>query len=111
MTLSVPSRRRLSRRLAAIVLTAASIGLTAAVPAAAAGGDDYLRPDAPVAARVQDLLRRLTVEEKVGQLEQIAVTRVQGNDCTWSGGPLNETCLRQVLVDDAAGSILSGGGM
>jgi beta-glucosidase len=92
-------------------LVVASLALAGAPPAAAAGGDVYLRPDAPVAARVQDLLRRMTVEEKVGQLEQIAVTRLQGADCTWSGGALNETCLRQVLHDDAAGSILSGGGM
>jgi beta-glucosidase len=99
------------RRWAAAALVVASLALAGASPAAAAGGDAYLSPDAPVAARVADLLHRMTVEEKVGQLEQIAVTRLQGAGCTWSGGALNETCMQQVLRDDAAGSILSGGGM
>ncbi len=72
------------RRWVTVALVVASLALAGAPPAAAAGGDVYLRPDAPVAARVQNLLRRMTVEEKVGQLEQIAVTRLQGADCTWS---------------------------
>jgi beta-glucosidase len=52
----------------------------------------------------------MTVNEKVGQLEQIALTRIQG-DCNWSGGALNEPCMQQVLATEATGSILSGGGM
>src|SRR6266545_3225768 len=98
------------RRAAAVLVTTLLLNLAIA-PSATAGGEDvYLRADAPIAARVHDLLRRMTVNEKVGQLEQIALTRLQG-DCTWSGGALNETCLGQVFTDEQTGSILSGGGM
>src|SRR6266545_918698 len=98
------------RRAAAVLVTTLLLNLAIA-PSATAGGEDvYLRADAPIAARVHDLLRRMTVNEKVGQLEQIALTRLQG-DCTWSGGALNETCLGQVFADEQTGSILSGGGM
>jgi beta-glucosidase len=70
----------------------------------------YLRADAPVPVRVADLLRRMTLEEKVGQMTQIALTRIQG-DCEWSGGALNPACMKAVLADAKTGSILSGGGM
>ncbi|NJC72995.1 beta-glucosidase [Planosporangium thailandense] len=52
----------------------------------------------------------MTVDEKVGQLEQIAVDRMLG-DCNWSGGDFTEACMKQVLADEATGSVLSGGGM
>ncbi|WP_063746901.1 glycoside hydrolase family 3 N-terminal domain-containing protein [Catenuloplanes japonicus] len=96
------------RRLAAPALAAALILTLSAAPAAA-DTERYLDPRASVPVRVSDLLRRMTVEEKVGQLQQIAVNRMQG-DCTWSGGALNETCMREVLADQHAGSVLSGGG-
>ncbi|GAA1822408.1 beta-glucosidase [Planosporangium flavigriseum] len=91
----------------------ACVGLTVASTAstaAAENGEVYLRASAPVNARVQDLVRRMTLDEKVGQLEQIAVNRLLG-DCNWSGGAFNETCMKQVLADAHTGSILSGGGM
>jgi beta-glucosidase len=97
-------------RNAAVVFAVAILAVGLGAPAGADQGEPYRDAKAPVQARVADLLRRMTVPEKVGQIEQIAVTRVQG-DCTWSGGALDQSCLRQVLVDDAAGSILSGGGM
>lgn len=44
--------------------------VTLCTPAAAQGGQPlYKRADAPIAARVQDLLGRMTLEEKVAQLE------------------------------------------
>jgi beta-glucosidase len=99
-------RRPLVLRLTATLMIGV---LTAGLGSPARAGERYRDPGAPVAVRVADLLRRMTVPEKVGQLQQIAVGRVQG-DCKWSGGALNEECLRQVLVDDKTGSILSGGG-
>jgi beta-glucosidase len=92
------------------VITGACVGFTVTSPAAADKGEVYLRANAPVQARVQDLLKRMTLDEKVGQLEQIAVNRLLG-DCNWSGGDFNEACMKQVLADEATGSILSGGGM
>lgn len=70
----------------------------------------YLDAKAPIADRVADLLHRMTLREKVGQMDQEALVTVQGT-CNWSGGALNDACLHSVLVDNAAGSILSGGGM
>ncbi|MDR7280908.1 glycoside hydrolase family 3 N-terminal domain-containing protein [Catenuloplanes atrovinosus] len=96
------------RRLLAPAVVGVLILTLTATPAGAVG-ERYLDPKASVPSRVADLLRRMTVEEKVGQLQQIAVNRMQG-DCNWSGGALNETCMREVLADQHAGSVLSGGG-
>ncbi len=98
------------KRLVAALVAGVCAGALLTVPASADRGPTYLDARASTKARVADLVRRMTVEEKVGQLEQIAVARLQG-ECVWSGGELNETCMREVLVDDKVGSILSGGGM
>ncbi|MGH3648798.1 MAG: glycoside hydrolase family 3 protein, partial [Micromonosporaceae bacterium] len=93
---------------------AVTIGLTVAAlltGPASAGKATYLDPRAGTQARVADLLGRMTVEEKAGQLQLIAVTRLQGDGCTWSGGELNQRCLEEVFADQHVGSILSGGGM
>jgi beta-glucosidase len=92
-----------------LAAAATAAACLAVLPRAATATVDYRTASAPVAARVDDLLRRMTVDEKLGQLQQIAVPSVQG-DCAWSGGELNPTCLERVLVTDAAGSLLSGGG-
>ncbi len=63
----------------------------------------------PVEARVQDLLGRMTLPEKVGQLAQIDVTRLMGTG-EWDRGPLNPEWLKTVLDEDHVGSLLSGGG-
>jgi beta-glucosidase len=103
-------RGRRLRRIAAVLIAGSCVTFTINPPAAADSGEVYLQAHASTQARVHDLLRRMTVNEKVGQLEQIALTRIQG-DCNWSGGALNEPCMRQVLATEATGSILSGGGM
>lgn len=97
------------RRLATLATAAACVAAVATVPARA-DGPLYTRAGASVELRVKDLLKRMTLAEKIGQMDQIAVARVQG-DCEWSGGALNQACLKNVLVDNAAGSVLSGGGM
>jgi beta-glucosidase len=99
-----------------MVLAAAS-GLTGASLLIAAGGGAaqaaaqplYLNQHASVQARVHDLLSRMTMAEKIGQMTQIEVSRVVGN-CANGPGPLNQTCAQAVLGDAAVGSILSGGG-
>jgi beta-glucosidase len=58
---------------------------------------------------VDDLLRRMTLAEKVGQMTQIRVGKLRG-DCNYANGPLVPSCEQQVLVDAHVGSILSGGG-
>ena len=82
------------RTVLAIVLAA----LVALPAGAAAGGDRpaYKNSHLPVRERVADLLSRMTLEEKVGQMTQTERERVFGNETpitTWE-----------------LGSILSGGG-
>jgi beta-glucosidase len=70
----------------------------------------YKEASQPVEARVTDLLGQMTVEEKVGQMTQINITRLMG-DSEWVRGPLDEAWLKRILVDSHVGSLLSGGGM
>jgi beta-glucosidase len=92
---------------ATLALTALTIGTTAAT--AQSRVPTYQSASAPVADRVSDLLKRMTLEEKIGQMTVMAVNGIQG-DCEWSGGELNEACMKQILVDSKIGNILSGGG-
>ncbi|MEU7133232.1 glycoside hydrolase family 3 N-terminal domain-containing protein [Streptomyces sp. NPDC046261] len=104
---------RTRRRRAALALTAlaACTACLIGVPAGAGGGEPLYRDaHADPDERTRDLLRRMTLNEKIGQMAQIAVVRLQG-DCRESGGELNQACLHSVLHDQAVGSVLSGGGM
>lgn len=110
---SRPSRWRYpTSALAAVTACAAAVGAVPAGPAASAGGAGPLYRDARAAPerRVRDLLDRMTLDEKIGQMDQIAVARMQG-DCRAGGGELVESCMKTVLGDHATGSVLSGGGM
>ncbi|SHM17259.1 glycoside hydrolase family 3 N-terminal domain-containing protein [Actinacidiphila paucisporea] len=97
------------RSLLTLATAAACVAAVASVPAQAGDNPSYTNPKAPIDVRVKDLLKRMTLEEKIGQMDQISVVRMQG-DCQWSGGAYTESCLKSVLVDNAAGSVLSGGG-
>jgi beta-glucosidase len=102
-------RRPHLRGILTLATAAACIAAVASVPAEAGDNPTYTNRKAPVDVRVKDLLKRMTLAEKIGQMDQISVARMQG-DCQWSGGEFTESCLKGVLVDNAAGSILSGGG-
>src|SRR5213592_3215329 len=100
--------------LAAVAI--AALGVTAAAPGA--GEPTYLDRNASVQDRVNDLLHRMTLEEKVGQMDQIVIGRLRdttapaNGDCNNAGGnndQLQTSCLQKVLIDDRTGSILSGG--
>jgi beta-glucosidase len=97
-------------------LAAATLAVTAAAPAA--GPPQYLDANAPIKDRVADLLDRMTLAEKVGQMDQIVIGELRdtnppaNGDCNNSGGnddPLQTSCLQRVLIDYNTGSILSGG--
>jgi beta-glucosidase len=104
---------------AVAVLLAALVVATLAVTAAPGAGPPlYLNPHASIPARVNDLLNRMTLEEKVGQMDQIVIGKLRdttspaNGDCNNAGGnndPLQTTCLQRTLIDYATGSILSGG--
>src|SRR5262245_11703965 len=112
-------RRRSVRRTAfpaAIAAVALAIGMTAAVtsqPAAATGRPAYLNSHLPVQARVADLLGRMTLPEKIGQMVQIEATQVTDttDNCTSQGGfnMPNPVCEQKIFVDNNVGSILAGG--
>ncbi|HWC84327.1 MAG TPA: glycoside hydrolase family 3 N-terminal domain-containing protein, partial [Pseudonocardiaceae bacterium] len=104
-------RRRTLVALAATTLAASALAV-AYVPAGtaiAAPQPLYLDQHASPQARAADLVNRMTLAEKIGQMTQIEVDKIVGN-CNYGAGPLNATCAQQVLGDDAVGSILSGGG-
>lgn len=69
----------------------------------------YLNPALSVEVRTKDLLGRMTLEEKVGQLTQINVQRLMGKD-EWDRGPLNPEWMKKILAEQHVGSLLSGGG-
>src|SRR5216684_2486119 len=113
-------RRRSARRSAIAAATAAvalAIGLTVAAAAgqsaSATGRPAYMNPRLPVQARVADLLGRMTLPEKIGQMVQIEATQVTDGSsaCTSTGGfnlP-NPVCEQKIFVTDNVGSILAGG--
>jgi beta-glucosidase len=79
----------------------------------AAARPAYLDARQPIQARVSDLLGRMTLPEKIGQMVQIEVTQVtdNSNDCTSQGGfnlP-NPVCEQKIFIDNNVGSILAGG--
>ena len=67
----------------------------------------YLNPKATPEQRTEDLLARMTLREKLGQVTQIEIHRLMTG--FWNKGPLDSSWMQTVLVDYAVGSILSGG--
>jgi beta-glucosidase len=109
--------RRMSVAVGAALVVAASaaIGVSAVT---ARPTVRYLDRTVPIQARVSDLLRRMTLKEKVGQMDQIVVEVLRGSSNPPDGNcpktstnndPLQPSCLQKVLIDNDTGSILSGG--
>jgi beta-glucosidase len=76
---------------AAIVLVtslSASAAVTRAPAQASAGRPAYLNAGMPAAARAADLLGRMTLPEKIGQMDQIEATEVTdtSKNCNSQGG-------------------------
>src|SRR6266568_8783173 len=107
-------RRPITATLLAIGLaTALSASAAARTTASASSQPAYLNASLPVQARVSDLLGRMTLPEKIGQMVQIEATQVtdKTNACTSQGGfnlP-NPACEQKIFVDNHVGSILAGG--
>jgi beta-glucosidase len=89
-----------------------SASAATAQPTSTAARAAYLNSQVPIPARVADLLSRMTLAEKIGQMVQIEVTQVTdtGNSCTSQGGfnlP-NPVCEQKIFVTNDAGSVLAG---
>src|SRR5690349_8820952 len=104
-------RRILPRVWVAVVAVAvATLFATAASPAG--GPPRYLDQKASIHARVNDLLHRMTLQEKVGQMDQQLVDNLTGPSgaCGSQGwAQLNQSCMKTWLVDNNVGSLLAGG--
>src|SRR5947209_18862446 len=118
MTMTLRKRSSRTGYAALVGVAALLIGgpSTAALPRSP--GLLYLDTTASVSARVDDLLGRMTLAEKVGQMDQIVVgslrdtTNPADGTCHNTGGnndPLQPSCLDSVLVKNFTGSILAGG--
>src|ERR1700733_5071948 len=107
-------RRPITASLLAIGLaTALSASAVARTAASASSQPAYLNASVAIPARVSDLLGRMTLPEKIGQMVQIEQSNVTDTTsaCTSQGGfnlP-NPTCEQKIFVDDNVGSILAGG--
>src|SRR2546423_4805568 len=110
--------RKSTRTMSVAVLAAAVlvVGGQSAVPKAT--GLLYLDSSASVSSRVEDLLHRMTLQEKIGQMDQIVVgalrdaTNPADRNFKHPGGntdPLQPSCLDNVLIKNFTGSILAGG--
>jgi beta-glucosidase len=96
---------------AATATTAATARTTTAAQASARAA--YLDRGLPVPTRVADLIGRMTLPEKIGQMVQIEATEVtdKTSACTSTSGfnlP-NPVCEQKIFVDQNVGSILAGG--
>jgi beta-glucosidase len=107
--------RRTHSVLAAVLVAIALIAVVVA-SGSARTTQRYMNPREPVGVRVNDLLRRMTLQEKIGQMDQIVVGRLRDKsnppDGVCNGGnsdQLQSNCLQKVLIADKTGSILSGG--
>src|SRR5436853_1671253 len=103
-------QRGLTLRMSGVALCLATLVAATQVGAAATpetDGASYLDARAPISWRVEDLLRRMTLAEKVGQMDQIVTGALRDTanpadgNCKNSGGnndPLQTNCLENVLV-------------
>jgi beta-glucosidase len=106
--------RRIYVALAAALAVAAAVAVGVSA-VSASPSEVYTNPSAPIPARVRDLLKRMTLAEKIGQMDQIVVGKLRGTnppngEC--NGGntdQLQDSCLQKVLIGDKTGSVLSGG--
>jgi len=107
-------RRRATKRLSLLGFAVIGLGLVIwSAPAAATTGPVFLDHSQSTQDRVNDLLSRMTLAEKVGQMDMIEVTQVSDTNasCTSQGGfnDPNPVCEQKIFIDNHTGAILAGG--
>jgi len=111
--LNAPARVVRGRPLGAVTVVAVLLSVAVGSSAAASTEPAYRVASESVSNRVSDLLSRMTLEEKVGQMDQIEVTQVTdtNNACTSQGGfnDPNPVCEQKIFIDNHVGTILAGG--
>src|SRR5258708_20664627 len=97
---------------AAPTALAALLVLASVVSVAASGQPAYLDAHRSVGDRAADLLGKMTLPEKVGQMDQIEVVQITdpNSACTTQGAFAlpNPACEQKILIDNHAGSLLAG---
>jgi beta-glucosidase len=111
--------RRATRLGSLLAFTTITLGLGmtwGAAPATAAATPAFEDGHQSTEARVNDLLERMTLPEKIGQMDQIVLGKLRAaaapanGDCNGGNNdPLQPACLQTVLIKNQTGSILSGG--
>ena len=103
--------RRMYAVLGAAAAVAAVVGVIGVTSGAAAPRVAYMDRSASVPARVHDLLGRMTLKEKVGQMDQAVVgflrdkTNPANGVCNGDNtSTLQTNCLQSVLINDATSS-------
>ncbi len=100
--------RRIVTAIGGLIAALAIVTLAATAAAPGAGQPRYLDRHAAIKDRVNDLLHRLTLEEKVGQMDQIVIGKLRDSsnpangDCNNAGGnddPLQPSCLERTLIE------------
>src|SRR5438270_13590741 len=108
-------RVRSTKRLSLLGFAVITLGLIVwSAPAAATNGPAYPDSTQSVQNRVNDLLSRMTLAEKVGQMDMIEVTQVTDNNpnnqCAGAGfNQPNPVCAQQIFIDNHTGATLAGG--
>ena len=119
MSLSLaPPRTRRRRTVVAVTTVVGLVGI--ALPSYAWYGASAKSPTPPwldtsksVSARVNALMKEMTLAEKVGQMDQQLVstlTDTDGTRCGDNGFNLpNPDCMHKILIEAKTGSVLAGG--
>ncbi|MDQ1485427.1 MAG: beta-glucosidase [Actinomycetota bacterium] len=119
MSVSRSGSRPTRKRKVLFALTAIVTAVGVSVPALASSGiaqttsAPWLTTSRSIADRVNSLLHAMTLEEKVGQMDQQLVANLTDpNSATCGGNGFNlpnPTCMQKILVDQHVGSVLAGG--
>jgi beta-glucosidase len=110
-----PRKRRVVAAAAVVALVGVALPASAWYSSAAAkpASAPWLDASKPIAARVDSLLHAMTLEEKVGQMDQQLVTTLtdpNGTTCGDNGFNLpNPDCMQKILIAAKTGSVLAGG--
>jgi beta-glucosidase len=106
-------RRKVVVAVAVVISMVGGLSAFASQGGADTGQAPWLDSHKPISARVNALLGAMTLEEKVGQMDQQLVTTLtdpDGSRCGDNGFNMpNPTCMEKILIDQNTGSVLAGG--